>query len=123
MAQQHGRDVFAFDRRVDAGRRRRELAYISEEEPSDIENVDSQIFDNESIPFRKIRLPRENIERRSERHASPKGFPDCAAFEGAPDRLIAGCQRKFSWTINVTFAFSQARTIAFASSSVEAKGF
>src|SRR4051812_48097468 len=84
VVEQYRRHVFAADRRIDAARARGDGGDVAKQEARDVEDMDAQILDDETLAFRQIGLAAENIVSRAkgnpapERRADPAGFDDLA---------------------------------------------
>ena len=123
MVQQHGGNILAPDARIDARGTRRNAQYVAKEVTRHIQRMYAKIFDDEPLSLRQIGLAREHVVGRTERNTPQNGAPIAPLSMTCFTLWIGDCQRKFSCTISGTLATSQAKTMAFASFRLSAKGF
>ena len=123
MVEQHGGDVLAADRRVDALGARCQPRHVAEQAARDIEDVDAKILDDEPLAGGEVRLAAEHVIAGTERKPAPEWLAD------APDAIVSRtarigvCQRKFSCTMSGMRACPAAATMARASAIEVANGF
>ena len=53
---------------------------VAEQKSRNVENMDAEIFDDETLAFREIGLAAENVKGRAKRHPAPEGLADRAHF-------------------------------------------
>lgn len=120
---QDRRHVHSADRGVDAGVAGGQALDLSEQRAGDIEDVDSQVLDDEARIGRQVGLRREHVMARTKANPPEERPPHRAVAQRGQHCADRGLPAEILVPIRVRPAASIAATMARASSSVSAKGF
>ena len=78
MVQQDGRHVLPLYSRIDPHRASRKPTNLPEQKSRNVENMNSEIFDNETLAFGEVGLTAEYVKTRPKRDPAPEGLSDRA---------------------------------------------